>query len=367
MAKVSDIGLISADAHVNEPRDLWLRNLPAALRDQAMQGIEHEGDGGWKLILNGKGIFKTDMNPEERMAGMFPEKRFDIMRAEGVVGECIFPSIGLYVWMLTDPVGGKVSCRIYNEWVNDTLQSQSARFKCAGLVPTWNIDDALEEVAFIATSGLAAFMIPAVTQKPYNHRDWEPMWRAMEETGLPIVVHQGTGHDMVFYRGPGASVTNLVATQSMAPRMATMLATSGVLERHPDLHFVFVEFNAGWLGWAMDTMDFYTESCARYELAGKGGSWIYPQLPEPPSFYVRRQVHATFQKDFIGLRNRAVTGPDSIMWGNDYPHEEGTYPHSPKVVDELAAGLDDATAARVFRGAAADVFKFDPEVLNTPV
>ena len=31
-------------------------------------------------------------------------------------------------------------------------------------------------------------------------------------------MHQGTGHDMIFYRGWGSATANLLATQSMAPR-----------------------------------------------------------------------------------------------------------------------------------------------------
>ena len=34
----SKIGLVSADSHVNEPRDLWSANLPPSLRTQAMAG-----------------------------------------------------------------------------------------------------------------------------------------------------------------------------------------------------------------------------------------------------------------------------------------------------------------------------------------
>ena len=45
---ISEIGLISADSHVNEPRDLWSSNLPPSLRSQAMQGIESGEDGSWK-------------------------------------------------------------------------------------------------------------------------------------------------------------------------------------------------------------------------------------------------------------------------------------------------------------------------------
>ena len=38
-----------------------------------------------------------------------------------------------------------------------------------------------------------------------------------QETGKPVVMHQGTGHDMIFYRGWGSATTNLLTTQSMAP------------------------------------------------------------------------------------------------------------------------------------------------------
>ncbi len=121
----------------------------------------------------------------------------------------------------------------------------------------------------------------------------------------------------------------------MGPRAAALLATSGVLANHPDLHVVFVEFNTGWLGWTMQTLDFYTESFRRYGTTPSGKPWVNPELPEPPSHYLRRQVHATFQDDPIGLTNLAYTGADCLIWGSDYPHEEGTYPHSREVVARL--------------------------------
>src|SRR4029453_15504141 len=114
-------------------------------------------------------------------------------------------------------------------------------------VPTWDVGDSVRAVERIAERGLAAGMLPLFGTPEYNHRDWEPLWDAIEAAPMPVVMHQGTGHDMVFYRGPGAAVANLMATQSMAPRAAALLACSGVLERHPRLHVVLVEVNAGWL------------------------------------------------------------------------------------------------------------------------
>jgi len=54
------------------------------------------------------------------------------------------------------------------------------------------------------------------------------------------------------------------------------------------------------------------------------------------------------------------------MWGHDYPHEEGTYPDSRKIVDELASYVSPDDARRIFRENALEVFKFDRELLDQP-
>jgi len=351
------IGCISGDAHVNEPRDLWSANLPGSLRDQAMRGLAAGDDGNWSVLLASDAVDQIVADDAERLRMNDPDHRLAVMRDEGIAGECIFPTIGLYVWMLTDPDGGAASCRVYNEWIASGL-ARSPRFRCAGLVPTWRVEDALAEVGWIADHDLAAVMLPATVAPEWNHPQWAPLWRAVEETGLPVVIHQGTGHSMFFYRGAGAGVANLLATQSMGPRAAGLLATSGVLAAHPGLHVVFVEFNAGWIAWTMQTLDYYTEAFGRYGTTPSGKPWINPTLPEPPSAYLARQVHATFQDDPVALHNVDLTGPDVLIWGSDYPHEEGTHPHSRAVVARLAAGLDAATARLVFRDTAARLFGF---------
>jgi predicted TIM-barrel fold metal-dependent hydrolase len=376
---MSTFGCISADSHVNEPRDLWSENLPRHLRADAMRGIEAGDDGSWSVVLEGRHVAKAGMKEAERLAVLDPSKRLDVMREEGVVGECIFPTIGLYVWMLDSADGQKHSCRIYNEWIFDQLHSQSPRFCCAGLVPTARVADAIEEVRFVADIGLGAVMLPTVPHKSltvqpgtyapnWNHPDWEPLWSTVEETGLPIVMHQGTGHDMIWYRGPGATIANLLATQSMAPRTATLLATSGVLERHPGLRFVFVEYGAGWYSWMLETIDYYTAAFRRYDTDPDFEfRMIFPELEHAPSEYVRRQVYTTFQEDYTGLTNLGSTGADSLMWGADYPHEEGTYPLSRDVVERQLSRVDPEQARKLFRDNAATVFGFPGSILSTPV
>jgi predicted TIM-barrel fold metal-dependent hydrolase len=371
--------MVSADSHVNEPRDLWREALPPSMRSSAMHGISAGADGGWDLILDGRHMAVDAEDEADRLAVLDPDRRTAVLRSEGIAGECIFPTIGLYVWMLEDPEGGRVSCRIYNDWIVDQLESRSNRFRCAGLVPTWTVEGAIAEVEHIAEIGLASVMLPAVAPTSYNRREWEPLWDAIDATGLPIVIHQGTGHDMIWYRGPGATVANLLSTQSIGPRTAALFATSGVLERHPRMHVVFVEYNASWLAWMMDTIDYYNEAFQGLTTATQGSAKlagertgppkpvIHPDLAEPPSAYIRRQVHATFQDDRVALRNVEITGSDCLLWGSDYPHNEGTYPHTRQVVQRLSALVDDDDARMIFGDTAARLFDFDPDIFATPI
>jgi len=351
--------LVSADAHVEEPHDLWWDNLPTSMRDLAPRRIRAAGDGSWELVINGDPI-GWGAGERDRVAALTVEHRYEVMREDGISGECIFPSIGLYVWNLEDREVGRASCEVYNDWILDTLESRSARFRCAGIVPTWDVGDAVREVERIATLGLGAAMIPLVGTPDWNHRGWEPLWDALADTGLPVVAHQGTGHDMLFYRGPGAAVTNLLATQSLAPRLAGLLTTSGVLERHPELQFVFVEVNAGWMAWAMETLDYYSDAFTDY-------GWVDPKLPAKPSEYIRRQLHATFQVDHVAVANVARTGAAALLWGSDYPHGESTYPHSRATVVEMFADVGLDVASQILGETAVRLFDFPREVVNTPV
>jgi predicted TIM-barrel fold metal-dependent hydrolase len=161
---------------------------------------------------------------------------------------------------------------------------------------------------------------------------------------------------MIFYRGWGSPTANLLATQSMAPRAAALLACGGVLERYPDLHVVMVEVNAGWIAWANSTLDEYYQAHRM---------WSKPRLSELPSAFIKRQVHATFQQEAVALRNIPLTGNACLLWGNDYPHPESTFPNSNKILNELLRDVSEEDAVAVTSGNAARLFGFDRSILES--
>ena len=370
-----DLVLISADSHVEEPSTLWRDGLTRKMQEALPQelgpdvsaasqfaeriGIENAAETR-AVIEAAREAGIADLDALRELTAD-AERRFHIMREDGIAGECIYPTAGLYVWNIGDAAVGEACCRVYNDWIHDRLATRSKRFRCAGMIPTWDVPTAVSEVQRIASLGLSAAMLPLVGNPEYNHPQWKPLWRAIEETGMPVVMHQGSGHDMLFYRGPGAAVSNLLATQSMAPRTASLLATSGALADHPDLHFVFVETNVGWLAWTMGTVDYYYEAFQEYE------GWVKPLLAERPSTYMARQIHGTFQDDPVAVTNLPHTGVAPLLWGSDFPHAEGTYPHSRATVARLFADVPPSDAARIVSGTTAALFGFPADVLTTPV
>jgi predicted TIM-barrel fold metal-dependent hydrolase len=370
LAPLSDEVLpLSADAHVNEPHNLWWERLPAELRDFAPRRIEQGDDGGWSLVINGdaRGWQRVSKEREEeleaeRIGHATPEVRLSMMAEDGIAGEVIYPTIGLYVWDIHRPDVGAAACRVYNDWIREQLGSRADRIKLAGMIPNWNLDDAVAEVEYVADKGFAAAMLPIVGAPPWNDPQYERLWDAIDRTGMTVVMHQGTGQGDtdggVVYRGPGSPGANILTAQTQAPRTAALLASSGTLERHPDMHVVLVEVNGGWLAWCMEVLD---------EFARADPKWQRPALRELPSHYISRQIHCTFQNDPVAIANLELTGSQVLMWGNDYPHDEGTYPASKEIIEKLFAGVAEEDRHRILTGNTATIFGFDEVTCRTPV
>jgi predicted TIM-barrel fold metal-dependent hydrolase len=133
------------------------------------------------------------------------------------------------------------------------------------------------------------------------------------------------------------------------------LTYNGMFDKYPDLHLVMTEGYAGWLGFAMQFFDHHWNDSRLHDL-GIGASPAAPKIDAPPSVYLKRQAHATFMWDPIAIRNRDITGLDCLLWGNDYPHNEGSFPFSQEWNDKQFAGVPEHEIDAIVRGNAARLF-----------
>ena len=86
--------------------------------------------------------------------------------------------------------------------------------------------------------------------------------------------------------------------------------------------------------------------------------WVEPKLELNPSDYFKRQGHATFGDDPVALATLDYIGETALLWGSDYPHDEGTFPHSAEVIDRIFEGYSEDIKRKVVFQNAADLYKF---------
>ena len=79
-----------------------------------------------------------------------------------------------------------------------------------------------------------------------------------------------------------------------------------------------------------------------------------------PSDFFKRNVFVSFQEDPYGLRLRDVYSSDVLLWGSDYPHDEGTFPHSREVIERTFRGLAAEDRRKIVGGNAARLYGFRP-------
>jgi predicted TIM-barrel fold metal-dependent hydrolase len=339
----------SADSHVVEPLDLWVQRLPKHLKERAPR-VE-EVDGRWLFVVEGMPPRKmggpsteSESRTKEatgfRPGGSDPDLRAKDLDEDGVWGEVLYPTIALFGYMIPDPELRWATARAYNDWLAETFAAASTRFAGAAMIPVQEIEPAVAEIERVAGLGLRSVMLPmqAPANVPYNTDRYDPIWAAAQAQTMPVSFHVGTGMNPVYERGPGGAVINYVEVGLGAQRTLAYLASSGVLERFPDLHVVMVECGAGWLSWLMERMD---------EAFEEHAGWVKPKLAEPPSFYVRRQGHVTFGNDGAGVVNRDFTGVEPLLWASDYPHPEGTWPHTRETLARIFVGVDEDERRRI--------------------
>jgi predicted TIM-barrel fold metal-dependent hydrolase len=88
----------------------------------------------------------------------------------------------------------------------------------------------------------------------------------------------------------------------------------------------------------------------------KFGAMMDVPLTMLPSDYVRRQVWLTFMDDPIGAASLEAIGPDTFMWGSDFPHTDSTWPNSQTVIDKNMVGVPDSIATKVLHDNAAALY-----------
>ena len=374
--------ILSSDSHVFEPPDLWSKRIDRRFRDRAPR-IERVGDAdvlvvegsqtiaGIGLISNAGARYEAPESISDHArfedvheGGYDPEQHLKDMVIDGVHGEVLYPSQGLFYYKVADPLLFSAICRAYNDWLAEFCSVDRDRLKAIAMINVDDVGDAVGELERTAKLGFVGAMITEypLEDRRYDHPDYEPLWAAAAALNMPLSLHTATRR----VRSNSALGQRTVhdasrrATKVFLPAISVCdMIFSGVFERHLGLRLAIVEFELSWVPYVLTQMDYtYRERNEEALYRFKGDTL--------PSDFFARNVYLSFQEDEIGVRLRDVIGVDGMMWGSDYPHSESTFPRSRAVLDEILQGVPEDERAKIVCHNTARLYGFDLERISSP-
>jgi len=369
--------MISADCHAQEPSGFWLERMDKKYHERLPRIVVDENGVKWSVV---EGMHKSrplDINlhgedETRNKTGYTPKQRINDHLRDGIDAEIMFPNKGLTAWATSDAEFGAAQCHAWNDWAWETFGPYNDFMSPIAAIMTADVNLAIGEIKRVAKLGFRGVNLPCkpnfgtqdARHPNYNMALFDPMWAVIQDCDITITFHIGTGRDPRGAGKDGGAIINYAA-HALSPTIEPIacLCASGVLERFSKLHFAGIECGIGWVPWALEAMD---------EAARKHHMWAFPKLKKLPSEYFREQGAASFQDDPIGIelaeKHNLV---DNFLWANDYPHHEGSWPHSMQSIERQMGRLTEESRVKILGQNTARLFKFDVDALlrrrNAPI
>ncbi len=314
-------------------------------------------------------------------------RRIAELEEDGIVAEVVFPNtippfFPSASLMAPAPTRAEfelrwAGLRAHNRWLADFCAAAPGRRAGVFQILLNDVDEAVAEIRRSAAAGLTGGLLlpgtPPGSGLPELHSaTYDPLWAACAELGVPVNHHAGSASPPLGEE-PAARAVFMVETTWFSHRALWHLVFGGAFRRHPGLRLVLTEQGSGWIPGVLDMLDYYharlvataTKARAADTAESKFGAGLAESMGKGPSEVWRENcfVGASFMRPHeAALRHRI--GLDKIMWGSDYPHDEGTYPYSREGLRAAYAGLPREEIAAMVGGNAARVYGFDLERLG---
>jgi len=325
--------ILDADAHVVEPGDVFgdaLRVGPGLMDLPPTTPFEAAGD--------------TSKLADFFESGCAADAYLRCMDTEGIDAVVLYPSIGLYAPYLPelDPKGSAAACRAYNDWIAGYCATDPSRLAGVGIAPLADVTLAVDAARHAAELGLPGVMVRPnhIYSRSLGATEYDPLYDALEESGLVLAVHEGLGVRGAPTIGRDVSETFAIRHAMSHPmeQMAAMasLVLEGALERHPALRVAFLESGTGWLPYWLARLDGHAEWMHDTETAGLSLS--------PSEYFARQCMISTDPDDPLAAWTVSQVGADHVVWASDFPHPDAMYPDAvSSFLNESAEhGLDGA-------------------------
>lgn len=363
---------ISADSHVTEPPGCYIDRIDPKFRDRAPH-VVHDKERGDLYIIDGLPdivpmalIAAAGQDPatmrmdgarfeDLHRGGWNAKERLIDQDRDGVAAEIVYPTVGMMICNHPDADYKHACFQAYNQWLEEYVSGAPDRIFGIGQTAARSPAELIEDFRRIKEAGFVGVMMPGVpAQEDYDSPIYEPVWRAAVELGLPLSFHvltSKTDSNQALNRGAsrGPKINGFQAIIRACQDIIGMFIYAGVFERHPNLRVVTVEADAGWAPHYMYRMD-HAYNRHRHWMKGK-------ELSKQPSEYFRENVYMTFQDDWVAFRVTDQVNTKRLLWANDFPHSDSTWPLSQELLWEKTREMDFDILKDILHDNTAELYK----------
>ncbi len=370
-----DHPVISADSHITEPPNTYVDYIESKWKDRAPQLRFHEklGDAFFAEGVSPvpMGLVAAAGKPAEEIritgvrfedmhrGGWDPEARMEEQRRDGIAAEIIYPTVGMVLCNHPDFAFKRACFGAYNRWLTEYCSAHPDRLLGAGQVSMGSVQGALEELEQVARLGLRGVMMPGnPAEEDYDSPIYDPFWERAIELGLPLSFHILTDRNYAFgFKSRGPAMNRFLNIMRGCQDVMGTLVLGGVFERHPELKVVCAEADAGWVPHYMYRMD-HAYKRHRY--------WLPPgqKLSKLPSEYFAENIYVTFQDDWVAFKVADHLNWRRLMWANDFPHSDSTWPWSQQMLAEHTKVLSEEQKRAILCGNVAELYGIDLRSLH---
>jgi predicted TIM-barrel fold metal-dependent hydrolase len=395
--------IVSSDSHAGVPKELWSQYLPERYHE-LLPNLREDNEIYPQAIylLGAKGGASTSL-PEVQEAHQVdwhglhdPVLRLADMDREGVTAELIYHGDFRLGDMFHNVTGRVYSydawedgARGWNRWAADTFGFAMHRFLVTGAIgPCIDMDATVAELEWIADHKFTGTYGPGYMW----HRDmpplfdayWEPFWSTCEERGIAIVVHAGFGTEFGTVFPEIERIYNDVATAAGSTDPASLfehadavsddslvffndflnhnvdsrrpmwqMMFGGVFDRHPDLKLLLTEIRLDWIPATLRHLD------AVYEQHRD----TLPAKRKPSEYWATNCLAGASFIHRAEVEMRHEIGVETMLFGRDFPHPEGTWPNTDDFLRLAFAGVPDDEARLILGENAIRFLDLDREPL----
>lgn len=355
--------IISADSHITEPPDCYAAHIDPGFRDDAPY-LHHDDDAGDLFVIPGMsrpvpmGLVAAAGKPAEEITvlgvsfdelhpgGWDPDARLPEQDRDGVAGEVLYPTVGMVLCNHKDLAYKRACMQAYNRWIAAYCDVHPDRLFGLGQTAMRTPEEGIADLHEIKALGLRGVMMPGVPGvEDYDSPAYDRFYETAVELGLPLSFHILTGPSE---RPRGPKINGfLTIVRGCQDVMGTMVF-GAVFERHPDLRVVCAEADAGWVPHYAYRMD---HAYKRHR------NWMpHGDLRRLPSEYFAENIYVTFQDDWVAFKVADLMNTDRLLWANDFPHSDSTWPWSQEMLREHTAHLTAVQKQRILHHNVAELY-----------